>query len=115
MTVGSQLLDIVAEWEVGTAKGFGLSVLGRWVGYDAAAQTLNGIPLKPVDGKIRLRFLVDRSSLEICGNDGRVAITSPYQAGEKNMAIEFRADGAPVKLKKLEIHEMKSIWHKARP
>ena len=76
VTVGRQLLDFTAEFKAGNAKGFGVAVMGRWVGYDGAGKTLNGVPLKPVDGKIRLRFLVDRSSLEICGNEGRIAITA---------------------------------------
>ena len=32
-------------------------------------------PLKRVDGKVRLRLLVDRGSIEIFGNDGQVALS----------------------------------------
>ena len=110
MTAGSRLLDINTEVEVGKSKGFELAVFGRRVRYDVAGKTLDGIPLKPVNGKIRLRLLVDRSSLEMCGNDGRIDITVPFAPGEKNDTLQLVADGAPVKVRKLEIHQLKSIW-----
>ncbi len=42
-----------------------------------AGNKLLGADLKPVDGKISMQVIVDRPMMEICGNDGRVYITTP--------------------------------------
>jgi len=110
VSVGSQLLDVSVTFAVDKAKGFSIVIFGREVRYDAVAKTLDSVPLQPIDGKLRLRFLVDRSSLEICGNDGRIAITRPFAPVEKDFTLQCKADGDTVWLDHLEVYELKSIW-----
>lgn len=82
----TELWDVSVEIELGTAKQVGLDIRGMRLTYDVASQTLTGpsgemfvnplsskpAPLKPMDGKIRLRVLLDRTSLEVFGNDGLI-------------------------------------------
>ena len=79
-----------------------------------AALTLMGaliiVFLKPVV-KITLQILVDRPSVEVCGNDGRIYITSP-RGQEENKGVAVFAKGGAVKLTSLVIHELKSVWPK---
>jgi fructan beta-fructosidase len=105
-----RLFDIRAEFEVGQASVFGLQIGDTRVTYDAAKADLMGMPLKPVEGKIRIQILVDRPSMEICGNDGRVYQTRAFRSEDEIEAIQVFAEGQPVQLNRLEIHELKSIW-----
>ena len=61
-------------------------------------------------GKIKLRILVDRTSIEAFGNDGRIAITQCFLHTVDNDAIRLTTTGANVKISGLKIWDMKSAW-----
>lgn len=42
----------------------------------SAANLIQRMPLKPVNGKVKIQLLVDRSSVEVFGNDGEQVITT---------------------------------------
>jgi sucrose-6-phosphate hydrolase SacC (GH32 family) len=110
MPVAGDLFDIRAEFQAGSAKALGLTIGGRKIVYDVAQKTLEGMPLSPVDGKIQIQLLVDRSSLEVCGNQGRVYQTCEFRAAGPIQAVEAWCDGAEARLSRLEVHELKSAW-----
>jgi len=70
------LYDISVEFEIGSAERFGLLIKNIQITYDINEQKLycqeRYAPLKPMDGKIKLRILVDRTTLEIFANDGQI-------------------------------------------
>ena len=74
--VSGELFDVKATFDVRDAAKVGLDIGGNRIVYDAKEKKLNGADLKPVDGKVSIRVLVDRPMLEIIGGDGRVYITS---------------------------------------
>ena len=88
----------------------GLTIGGRKIVYDAGRKTLEGMPLPPVDGKIHIELLVDRPSLEICGNQGRVYQTCEFRAAGPIRTVQAWSDGAAARLLKLEVYELKSAW-----
>lgn len=110
LPVAGELFDIRAEFQVGSARAFGLTIGGRKIVYDAVQKTLEGMPLPAVEGKIQIQLLVDRPSLEICGNRGRVYQTREFRAGGPIKAIQAWSDGAATGLDKLEVYELKSAW-----
>ena len=110
VTTAGQLLDVRAEFTVGDSKMLVVNVFDRYVIYDVAKQTLEGLPLKAVQGKLRLQILVDRSSLEVCGNDGRVFITTPLAVGPNSRSVGVSCDVGEARLDHLDIFELKSIW-----
>ncbi len=110
LPVGSDLLDVRLAVEVGTAKAIELRAAGRTITYDAGAGKLNGAPLKPVDGRIALQALCDRSLTEIAGNDGRVFLTDKGPAKQAPVPVSVKAVGGNARLVHLEAHELKSIW-----
>lgn len=112
VATSGRLFDIRAEFEVGQAKVFGLQIGDTKILYDAGKADLMGMPLKPDAGKIRLQILVDRPSLEICGNDGRVYQTRAFRSDNEIESIQVFASEAPVKVNLLEVYELKSIWTK---
>ena len=85
------------------------------VSYDAKKQELSckdsKAALKPVDGKIRLRLLVDRTSIDIFGNDGRLYMPMGVIVPPDNLSLEVYAKGGSAKINSLEVHELKSAWN----
>ena len=114
LAVGSDLLDVRLVVEVGDATAIVLNLPGRSVKYDVNGNKLNGSPLKPVDGKISIQVLADRSLTEIVGNDGRVFISGKGPAKMDAKEVSAVAQGGNAKLVSLEAHELKSIWFSGR-
>jgi fructan beta-fructosidase len=108
--VSGELFDVRASFEIDGATTVGLDIGGNRIVYDVKARKLNGAALAPVDGKVEIRVLVDRSLLEIIGNRGRVYITSRRGKRGDVAAIRAFAEGGAAKLILLEAHELESIW-----
>jgi sucrose-6-phosphate hydrolase SacC (GH32 family) len=66
--------------------------------------------MKPLGGRIRLQILVDRASIEIFGNDGRVYMPIGVIPPDDNTSLEFFTKGAAVRVNKLDVFELESIW-----
>lgn len=66
--------------------------------------------LAPVNGRIKLRILVDWSSVEVFGNDGLKALTCLVFPQPDSDGIELYADKSNVKVFSLDIWELQSVW-----
>ena len=66
--------------------------------------------LKPAGGKIRLRVLVDRASVDIFGNDGLLYMPVGVIVPQENRSVEVYAKGGTAQINSLEVHELKSAW-----
>lgn len=112
-----ELFDIEAEFEVGAADAFGFVINGCSVTYNVEENALScdgeEARLEPVDGKIRLRILVDRVSIEIFASDGRVymPMRAIGQGVARGLAVFTQGDSA--RISSLTVHELKPIWNKA--
>jgi len=127
--------EIEAEFELQDAKEFGFAVRDRdgkqvtWIGYDTEKQTLfidrsaSGItdfneefscrheaPLSPVNGKVSMRLFVDWSSVEVFGNDGRVAMTDLIFPDQESRGVSFFMEGGSVDILSCKLYKLKSIW-----
>jgi fructan beta-fructosidase len=131
-TASGQTLDIDAEFELEDAQCFGIELFVSGancvrITYDVQRHQLvfsrpdAGIhnfnptfsaPLEPIDNRIRLRILVDRSSVEIFANDGILAMTSQIfpevNAGQVRL---FTQDGT-TRVLSLSIYHLQSIWRR---
>ena len=109
--VPSGLVDIEAEFELIDAAEFGLNVRGEAVAYNtldrlASVHGSSG-PLDPVNGRIRLRILADRMSIEVFGNGGRMQMMDYYTpAPHKEIAV-YSFQGS-VRVISLKMYELKS-------
>jgi len=110
--VAGELFDVRATFEVGKAMLVGLSIGENRVVFHVGGNRLENVAMKPVDGKVSLHVLVDRLTIEICGNDGRVYITKARPKKGDVKSIQAFASGGTAKLVGLEVHELKSIWNK---
>lgn len=111
--ISGDLFDIAAEFEIGEATDFGFKVRGTEVHYDVKGSRLIGLgatAMPPNNRRIKMRILVDRTSLEVYGNDGQVAMTSRWLPKDDNRSLEIFAKGGPVKIISLEVHELESAW-----
>ena len=66
--------------------------------------------LQPIDGKIRLRILVDRTTIEIFANDGRLYMPCKFRKEDDNTKLAVFARGDEAKSTSLQVRELESIW-----
>ncbi len=66
--------------------------------------------LEPIDGKIELQILIDRSSIEIFGNQGESGISTCFTPvhGEDNLILYTQ--GGELFVESLEVHTLKTAW-----
>jgi fructan beta-fructosidase len=112
--IEGELVDIKAEIVVGIAKEFGFVINGMQISYNLKSEQLSvgeeQAKVAPENGKIRLRILVDRVSIEVFANDGRVymPVSSDIEGEEKGLKIFTK--GRATRIRSLDVHELKSIW-----
>ena len=108
------LFDIEAEIEVGKAKTIAFLVRGIPVSYDVATQTLacQGMraALPASDGKIHLRLLVDRTSIEIFGNHGYVYMPMKARFDDTNKTPTLSTRDGESQIQSLAVRELNSAW-----
>ncbi|WP_412080693.1 GH32 C-terminal domain-containing protein [Streptomyces sp. SCL15-4] len=125
-----QTLDIDAAFSLQDADRFGLKVRAgaggeeTVIGYDTTTKalyvdrtrsgavdfdsTFPGIqtaPLKAENGKVRLRILVDRSSVEVFGGKGEAVITDQIFPDPAGQDVEIFAENGSVRL------DQARVWH----
>ena len=112
--ITGELFDIRAEFQVGDTSGFGFNLRGVPVVYDAEDGRLScqgqAAPLKPLDGRIRLQILVDRTSIEVFGNDGRFYLPTGVLLDENDRSLAIFSEGGATKVSALEIYKLESTW-----
>ena len=112
--IGSGQFDISAVFEPGNAAEFGMTVGGLTITYNTAAKELRcedkTAPLSPSDGKIKLRLLVDRLSVEIFANEGRVYMPMRHVLDKEAGGVSVFAKGGKAVLSGVTAHEISSIW-----
>ncbi len=110
--LSGDLWDISAEIEPAGAKEVGFKVRGRTVAYKE--KTLSSANLSTQmglnKGRIRIRMLVDRTSLEVFGNDGEVVIPTCFLPEDSNKTLELYATGGTAKIVSLAVYPMRSAW-----
>jgi len=112
--VSGELFHIRANLRVGDVQEIGFVVRDVLVNYDVRKQQLScqnkTATLKPVDGNIRLEILVDRTSIEIFGNNGRVYMPIGVILAGNSRSFEIFTKGGDIEINSLEIFELSSIW-----
>ena len=112
--VKGDLLDIDAEFAVGDAKEIVFTIRGQTVKYEVPNHILrvnDGVaPLPLPDDRLKVRILVDRTTLEVFGNDGQATLTGFFNADPDLKDLSLTASGGTAKIVKLDVHELKSVW-----
>jgi sucrose-6-phosphate hydrolase SacC (GH32 family) len=109
-----EFYDIEAEFVVADAAEFGFVIRGVPIVYNVKENRLSSgdleAPLKPQDRKIKLRLLIDRLSIELFANDGRVYMPIRALHMENERGFEIFTKGDETKVSSLKVCELKSIW-----
>ncbi|KUO00607.1 glycosyl hydrolase family 32 [Streptomyces resistomycificus] len=134
-TANGKALDIEATFSPKDADRFGLKVRTgaggeeTVIGYDTTTQelyvdrtrsgagdfnsTFPGVqtaPLKPKNGKVKLRILVDWSSVEVFGGNGEAVITDQIFPDPSSTGVEVFAEGGTATLNHIQAWHLQSIW-----
>jgi sucrose-6-phosphate hydrolase SacC (GH32 family) len=109
-----ELWDIDVEIAPGTAQTFGFRLRGRNITYHVEEKRLrNGeaaADLSVRDGCIRMRILVDRTSVELFGNDGEIVVPCCFLPGDSDQGLELFAEGGTARVASMDVRKLKSIW-----
>jgi sucrose-6-phosphate hydrolase SacC (GH32 family) len=62
------------------------------------------------DGRITIRILVDRTTVETFGNDGEVVIPACFLPEANDRNLELFATGGAAKVLSLDIYPLRSAW-----
>ncbi len=112
--VSGELFDIDIELKTGKADEIGLIIRGEEIVYNVMKEQLvfgnNVAPLKTVNGCIQLRCIVDRTSLEIFANQGRIYMPCKFRPDEEEKTIGIYARGGEAETLSIQIYELQSIW-----
>jgi len=114
--IQGDLFDISAEIDLGNASEVGIKIRGSDASFSTKDQKITCLgksaDLKPINNRIKLRILVDRSSIELFANDGRVSMSSCFVPDPANRNLDLYTTGGTAKVIAINIHELKSIWKK---
>ncbi len=118
--VKGDCFHIVGNFKVKTADSFGFVVRldkknqGIEIMYNSKTKTIScmgrSADIEPIDGNIKLEILLDRSSIEIFANDGKIILSSNITADQKANGMYLFNTGGEIFVEKLEIYPMKSMY-----
>jgi len=113
--VQGDLFDIELELEIGDSERLGLDVRGHRIEFLSGTNELTAldrvVTLKPEDGRILLRLLVDRTSVEVFANRGRVQMASCFLPADEESGLSLYALGGAAKATSVTVWELRSIWN----
>jgi len=66
-----------------------------------------------VDGKLQLRILVDRTSVELFANGGHVHMASCFLPDPDNKTLAVHATGNGARAAEIDVWPLRSIWNTA--
>ena len=114
VSIKGDLFDIDAQFTLGDAEQVGFNLRGIPLVYDVQAKTLTcggaGAALDAPDGRIHLRILLDRASVEVFADQGGIYIPLGVIPDEGNHGLEVFARGGQAHITLLTVHELQSIW-----
>lgn len=67
-------------------------------------------PLPAEEGRVKLRILLDRGSIEAFGGGGRTAVSVGISPADADRSIGVRSIGGAARLASLEVFELESAW-----
>jgi sucrose-6-phosphate hydrolase SacC (GH32 family) len=112
--IEGEQFHIRAEFSPADGRQFGFVIRGEPVVYDVEKKEISckgkSTELKTVNGKIRLEILVDRTSIEVFGNDGRVYMPIGTILPDDNRTLELFSKDGSTGIDLLELYELRSAW-----
>ena len=108
--IKAELIDASIEFDPKETGNIEWTLRGLKVVYQADKQQFiykdTALPAPPVNGKVKLRVLVDRGSIELFANEGAAVATHYALPDPENRSITLSGNGNV----SLMINELKSSW-----
>lgn len=109
------LFDIEMQIQASPATFFGMKIYGHDVRYDLTNKVIRcaacEAPLSfSPEGLLEIRVLVDRTSVEIFGNQGTLSMSLCFVPETNTTTPEIYAEGGEVSIQSLTIRTLQSIW-----
>jgi len=112
--ISGELFNIRADIELGTAAEIGFKIRGVDIFYNVKKKKLScmdaSVHMEPTDGRIQLQILVDRTSIEIFGNNGRVSMSMCLFFDPENKTLQMLSSQGAARIALLDLYELKSAW-----
>lgn len=118
--VKGDCFHIKGKFDLKTTDNFGFMIRngkkdpGTEILYNVKRGTLSALgstaPLLPIDNKISLEILVDRSSIEIYANDGQTVISNCFTPTEGADGLILFTNGGEIVVERLDIYKVESAW-----
>ncbi len=109
--VKAELIDMSIEFE--PVSSFELNIRGLKVSYIKSSEEItfgeSYMKAPAIDGKVKLRILLDRASIELFTNEGAAVSTNCAVPEAKNKSVSVSAEGE-LKINSLILNELKSSW-----
>jgi len=116
--VPGELIDLHLQAALGGARELAIRCGGQTVTYSAAKHSLACLgreaPIDTPQDQLTLRLLVDRTSIEVFGQDGKTSMSFCFLPQRETGGLEIHAEGGQPVILALTVNEMKSMWP-ARP
>ena len=64
-------------------------------------------------GRVKMRILVDRTTVEVFGNDGEIVIPACFIPPDDNTALELFTTGGTARVIALDVYPMRTAWRTA--
>jgi sucrose-6-phosphate hydrolase SacC (GH32 family) len=117
--LSGDLFEIQAEIDVGQATDVSFKLRGEPLNYSLADRKLSCLgqsaPLDPIAHRLKFQILLDRTSIEVFANDGRVSMSSCFLPNRKDHTLEIHATNGPCKITRLNVYELRSLWPSVLP
>ena len=114
--IQGELFEIESEIALAGASEVGFNLRGTPLVYNVQDKELHcrgeKAKLPPINGRIKLHIFVDRTSIEIFANDGRVCMFRCFPLDADNTSLEVFTRGGDTKIRSLNVWPLKSIWRK---
>ena len=114
--ISGELFEIKAEIDLAGAEQIGFNIRGVPVLYDVRDRRIRCLgtdgPLTPVNSTIKLHLLIDRTSLEIFGNDGFFSMSNCFIGADSNKTLQLFCKGGDAKLLSLRLWHLNSAWNR---
>ncbi len=114
--IKGDVFEIDAAIDLGKAKQLTFNIRGEKAVYSVKEKQLTFLDSKvKVDApgnKLSLRFIIDRNSVEIYGNQGEANVTRFFYPDEANRSLGLTVEGGNAVLTKFELYRLESIWLK---
>lgn len=114
--VTGDVFEIITSIELGKNKEIIFEIRGEKAIYNCLEKQLyfmgSKSPIVPQNNAIKLRFIIDRNSIEIYGNEGEVTFTRLFYPDPDNMKLSLTCPDGTLFVKNLEVYKLESIWLK---